>query len=65
MNTALDRYNNGFDPNAVKDINEINEKLKKGVDKDEAMKLRMQRMCRGFEINAGVIGRVRGGYYPY
>jgi hypothetical protein len=29
------------------------------------MRLRMQRMCRGFEINAGVIGRVRGGYYPY
>lgn len=65
MNTSLDRYNNGFDPNAVKDIKEINEKLKKEQDKEEAMRLRMQRMCRGFEINAGVIGRVRGGYYPY
>ena len=65
MNSTLDRYNNGFDPNAVKDINEINEKLKKETNKEELMKLRIQRMCRGFEINAGVMGRVRGGYYPY
>ena len=65
MNTTLDRYNNGFDPKAVKDINSINEKLEKESDKEKIMELRMQRMCRGFEINAGVIGRVRGGYYPY
>ena len=38
MNSTLDRYNNGFDPNAVKDINEINEKLKKETNKEELMK---------------------------
>lgn len=65
MNSSLDRYNNGFDPQAVKDINSINDKLKKESNKEEQMKLRLQMMCRGFDINAGVIGRVRGGYYPY
>lgn len=65
MNSSLDRYNNGFDPQAVKDINSINEKIKKEQDPEELTKLLTQRMCRGFDINAGVIGRVRGGYYPY
>lgn len=65
MNAALDRYNNGFDPKVVKDINSINEKIQKETDKEKLLKLKMQRMCMGFDINAGVIGRVRGGYYPY
>jgi hypothetical protein len=65
MNTTLDRYNNGFDPNAVKDINEINEKIKKEQNPEELTKLLMQRMCRGFDINAGATGRVKCGYYPY
>lgn len=65
MNKQLDRYNNGFDPNVVKEINSINEKINKKNTKEELMKLKMQRMCLGFDINAGTIGRVRGGYYPY
>lgn len=65
MNSSLDRYNNGFDPQAVKDINTLNEKIKKEQDPEELEKLLMQRMCRGFDINAGAMGRVRGGYYPY
>lgn len=65
MNTTLDRYNNGFDPKVVKEINSINEKIENENDKDKLMNLKMQRMCMGFDINAGAIGRVRGGYYPY
>ena len=65
MNSTLDRYNNGFDPKVVKEINSINDKIKKENDKEELMKLRLKRMTLGFDINAGVIGKVRGGYYPY
>lgn len=65
MNPQLDRYNNGFDPQAVKDIKSLNEKINEEKDPAALEKLLMQRMCRGFDINAGVIGRVRGGYYPY
>lgn len=65
MNNTLDRYNNGFDPKVVKEINSINDKIKKENDKEELMKLRLKRMTLGFDINAGVIGKVRGGYYPY
>lgn len=65
MNPQLDRYNNGFDPQAVKDIKSLNEKINEEKDPAALEKLLMKRMCRGFDINAGVIGRVRGGYYPY
>ena len=65
MNSSLDRYNNGFDPQAVKDINSLNEKIKNERNPEVLEKLLMQRMCRGFDINAGAIGLVRGGYYPW
>lgn len=65
MNTTLDRYNNGFDPKTVKELKSINEKIEKETDSEELLKLKMQRLNLGFDINAGVIGRVRGGYYPY
>lgn len=65
MNTMLDKYNNGFDPKAVKDINTINEEIKKETDSEKLTELYMKRLCRGFDINAGAIGRVRAGYYPY
>lgn len=65
MNNSLDRFNNGFNSDTIKEIKSINEKIKKETDKDELLKLRLQRMCKGFEINAGAIGRLRNGYYPY
>ena len=65
MNSTLDRYNNGFDPKVVKEINSINDKIKKENNKEELMNLKLKRMTLGFDINASVIGRVRGGYYPY
>lgn len=65
MNTTLDRYNNGFDPKVVKDINKLNEEIQTETDGEKLTKLYMKRLCRGLEINAGAFGRVRGGYYPY
>ena len=65
MNTTLDRYNNGFDPKVVKDINKLNEEIQKETDSEKLTELYMKRLCRGFEINSGAFGRVRGGYSPY
>ena len=65
MNSTLDRYNNGFNPQAVKDIEKLNEEIKKETDKNKLTELYMKRLCRGFDINAGAMGRVRNGYYPY
>ena len=65
MNTATDRYNNGFDPQAVKDINKLNEEIEKETEKTKLTELYMKRLCRGFDINAGATGRIRNGYYPY
>ena len=65
MNSQMDRYNNGFNPQAVKDIEKLNEEIKKEVNKDKLTELYMKRLCRGFDINAGAMGRVRNGYYPY
>jgi hypothetical protein len=65
MNAQLDRFNNGFNSQAVKDIEKLNKEIEKEVDKEKLTELYIKRMCRGFDINAGAIGRVRGGYYPY
>lgn len=65
MNSYFDRYNNGFDKDAVKSINELNKQIEKETDKEKLTELYMKRMCRGFEINAGAIGRVMSAYFPY
>lgn len=58
-------YGNNFNESAVKDINELNEKIKTEQDPEELLKLRMQRLCRGLEINANSSKRNLRGYYPY
>lgn len=65
MNYATDRFNNGFGKDTLKKLNSLNEKIKNENDKDELLKLRLQRMCLGFDLNAGSLGRIRNGYYPY
>lgn len=65
MNTTLDRYNNGFDPKVVKNINKLNDEIQKETDSEKLTELYMKRLCCGFEINSGAFGRVRGGFYPY
>lgn len=65
MGSYLDRYNCGFDKDAVKSINELNKQIEKETDKEKLTELYMKRLCRGFEINAGALGRVMSAYFPY
>ena len=58
-------YTSGFNPDVIKDIKHLNEKIEKEQDAEEIMKLRMQRLCRGMEINSGYNRRPWAGYYPY
>ena len=65
MNNDPRLYGNGFDPNVVKDVKELNEKIKKESNAEELMKLKMQRLLRGMELNTGLNTRTYRGYYPY
>jgi len=65
MYTYPDRFNNGFDSKVLNEIKNVNEKLKKEKNPEEREKLLMQQMCLGFNLNAGFIGQIRGGFYPY
>lgn len=65
MNNDIRLYGNSFDSTVVKDIKSLNEKLEKETDPEEILKLRLQRLYRGMEINSGVAKRNPRGYYPY
>ena len=65
MNTDPRIYGNGHDPNVMKDVQKLSEKLENAESEDEALKLRLQRLYRGMELNAGVHGRAYGAYFPY
>jgi hypothetical protein len=58
-------YGNEVNPDALKSIKDINEKLQKETDPEERMHLLLQRMNKGFEMNGGILGRPYRGYYPY
>ena len=64
MNTDIRLYGNEYDPNVMKDVQDLNEKIEKSNDKDELLKLRMQRLYRGMELNTG-LSRPYAGYFPY
>ena len=65
MNNDIRLYGNGFNPEVFKDLKEINTKIEKETNEDEALKLRLQRLYRGMELNTGVSVRPYRGYYPY
>jgi hypothetical protein len=65
MNTDIHIYGNGFNPEVVKDVKDINEKIEKEKNADELLRLRMQRLLRGMELNNGLTTRTYRGYYPY
>lgn len=48
----------------IKEIREINEKIKNEQDPEELLKLRMQRMMSGINLNS-FQNRPYNGYYPY
>ena len=57
MKNDLRMYGQEFNSNVVKDINEINEKLENETDQEEVLKLRLQRLYRGMELNSNFQGR--------
>ena len=58
-------YGQQYDPNVLKDLKEINSKLENSNDKEELLKLRMQRLYRGMELYSTPMTRNYRGYYPY
>lgn len=58
-------YGQEFNYSVVKDINEINKKLEKETDSEEILKLRLQRLYKGMEINTGIYKRNYRNYFPY
>ena len=65
MNNDVRLYGNGFNPEVLKDVRSLNEKIEKEKDPEVEMKLRLQRLYRGMELNTGLTSRPYGGYYPY
>lgn len=65
MNNDPRLYGNGLNPDVIKDVKELNEKIAKEKDNEEKLKLMMQRLYRGMELNTGLNCRQYGGYFPY
>ncbi len=58
------QYGTQFNPNVLKDLKKINEKIreesKKDVpDKERILKLRQEQLMRGMELNTGYINNYR------
>ncbi len=58
-------YGRSISPDVVKDIKDLNEKIKKETDPDEVLKLKLQRLYKGMELNGGMGIRPFGAYFPY
>jgi hypothetical protein len=58
-------YGQEYDPQVLKDIKTINEKIEKEIDNEELLKLRLQRLYRGMELISTPMSRNYRGYYPY
>lgn len=65
MNKDIRLYGNNFDLSVVKDVEKINDKLKEETSDEEILKLRLQRLYRGMEMNHGLNKRNVRGYFPY
>lgn len=65
MSNDIRLYGNEFNPEVMKDLKSLNEKIEKEKDPEAALKLRLQRLYRGMELNAGLNIRPYNGYYPY
>jgi hypothetical protein len=49
----------------LKDVRDLSEKIESASSSEEALRIRLQRLYRGMELNAGVYGRAYGAYFPY
>lgn len=69
MGKMIERYNIEFNPDVVKDLEKIEEKLKdeskkETIDPDKINKLRMTKLLRGMELTNGYLNNYRRGI-PY
>ena len=58
-------YGQEYDPQVLKDIKTINEKIEKEIDNEELLKSSPQRLYRGMELISTPLSRNYRGYYPY
>jgi hypothetical protein len=58
-------YGQQYDSQVLKDIKSINDKINKETDREELLKLRLQRLYRGMELVSTPMSRNYRGYYPY
>jgi hypothetical protein len=65
MKNNIKMYGQEFDLGVINDINNINEKLENEKDPEEILKLRMQRLYRGMEMNTSIYKRNYRNYFPY
>lgn len=65
MKNDLRMYGQEFNPNAIKDINDLNEQIEKETDQEKLMNLRLKRLYRGMELNTNLQQRNFRTLYPY
>ena len=58
-------YGQQYDPNVLRDLKTINEKMEKAETQEEVLQLKMQRLYRGMELMSTHMTRNYRGYYPY
>lgn len=65
MKNDLRMYGQEFNPNVIKDVNDLNEQIKKETDQEKLMNLRLKRLYRGMELNTNLQQRSFRTLYPY
>jgi hypothetical protein len=65
MKNDLRMYGQEFNPNVIKDVNELNKEIEKETDQEKLMNLRLKRLYRGMELNTNLQQRSFRTLYPY
>jgi len=65
MKNDLRMYGQEFNPNVVKDVNDLNKKIEEETNQEELMNLRLKRLYRGMELNTNLQQRSFRTLYPY
>ena len=65
MKSNIRMYGQEFNSDVIKDVKKLNEKIESETDPEELLKLRMQRLYRGMEINTAVYKRNYQNLFPF
>ena len=65
MKSNIRIYGQEFNSDVIKDVKKLNEKIESETDPEELLKLRMQRLYRGMEINTAVYKRNYQNLFPF